>query len=111
MADGFTALLFAAGNGDIEMAEILIHAGVDVNETGVDGTHALPYAITTGQDHFAQFLLKQGADPNGTMGGISALHAAAGTVGTWLGAWSRAHGHGESSLGKGVRAQKSLPRP
>ncbi len=91
-AKGFPPLLFAAGNGDIEMAETLIAAGVDVNETGVDGTHALPYAIVSGHDAFALFLLEQGADPNGSMGGVRALHAAVGRVYTWLGDWNRRHG-------------------
>jgi ankyrin repeat protein len=97
---GFTPLMFAARNGDIEMAKILIAAGVSVNETGSDGTHVLPYAITLGQDKFALFLIEQGADPNGTIAGIPALHAAAGAVGTWLGDWARRHGVG-GSLGLG----------
>jgi len=107
-AQGFTPLLFVAGNGDIEMAETLIAAGVDVNETGVDGTHALPYAIGSGQDAFVRFLLRQGADPNGSMGGIHALHVAAGAVGTWLSDWSRHHGLGGSYLGGGFGRRSSL---
>ena len=91
-AKGFPPLLFAARNGDIEMAETLIAAGVDVNETGVDATHALPFAIVSGHDAFALFLLEQGADPNGSMGGVRALHAAVGRVYTWLGDWNRRHG-------------------
>jgi len=102
-AKGFTPLLFAADSGDIEMAETLIAAGVDVNETGVDGTHALPYAIVTGQDRFALFLLEQGADPNGSMGGIHALHAAAGSVDAWLGDWRRRHGDGQRRSNFGRR--------
>ena len=90
--DGFPPLLFAARNGDIQMAKTLIAAGVDVNETGVDGTHALPYAIVSGHDAFALFLLEEGADPNGSMGGVRALHAAVGRVYTWLGDWNRRHG-------------------
>ena len=49
---------------------------------GTDRTHVLPYAITNAQDEFALFLLEQGADPNGTIDGIPALHAAAGAVTT-----------------------------
>ena len=90
--NGFTPLLFAARNGDVEMAKTLIAAGVDVNDTGADGTHALPYAIVGGHDAFALFLLEQGADPNGSMGGVRALHAAAGSVTTWLRDWRRRHG-------------------
>ena len=106
--DGFTPLLFAAANGDVAMAETLIEAGVDVNDTGIDGTHALPYAIANGQDEFARFLLRRGADPNGSMGGIHALHVAAGNVGTWLGDWARAHGHGGRFRGRGLAADRRL---
>ena len=92
--DGFTPLLYAAHNGDVEMAEILLAAGVAIDATGVDGTHPLPYAIISRQDAFARFLLERGADPNGSMGGIRALHAAAGSVAPWLGEWNRRHGDG-----------------
>lgn len=88
-AVGFTPLLFAARNGDIEAARLLVAAGVGTNETGSDGTHALPLAITSGQDAFALFLLEQGADPNGSMHGVRALHAAAGPVDMWLREWLR----------------------
>ena len=107
-ADGFTPLLFAAANGDIPMAEALLAAGVDVNDTGADGTHALPYAIANGQDEFARFLLRRGADPNGAMGGIHALHAAAANVGTWLGDWSRRHGYGERYRGRNLAPDRRL---
>ena len=107
-ADGFTPLLFAAANGDIPMAEALIAAGVDVNDTGADGTHALPYAIANGQDAFARFLLRGGADPNGAMGGIHALHVAAGNVGTWLGDWSRGHGYGGRFRGRNLAPDRRL---
>ncbi|TDI26455.1 MAG: hypothetical protein E2P06_02545 [Acidobacteria bacterium] len=95
---GFSPLMFAARNGDIEMAEALIATGVDVNDTNTDGTHVLPFAIVSGQDEFALFLLEQGADPHGQMGGVSALHAAAGGVGTWLAEWSRRHGRAGGRL-------------
>ena len=54
---GFTPLLFAASNGDIEAATALIAAGADVNASGSDGTHALPLAIVAGHDELARFLL------------------------------------------------------
>ena len=92
---GFTPLMFAARNGDIELGEILITAGVNVNQISADGTHVLPFSIVSGQVEFALFLLGEGADPNGTMGGVPALHAAAGGVGQWLGDWYRRHGRGE----------------
>jgi len=88
---GFTPLLYAARNGDIEMAKILIASGVDVNETGTDGTHALPLAIVKGQTEFALYLIDHGADPNSDMDGIGALHAASGSVDLWLPDWTRKH--------------------
>ena len=91
---GFTPLMYAAQNGDIEIAEALLAAGVDLNERSNDDTHVLPFAIVSNQDTFALFLLKHGADPNGTINGIPALHAAAGNVGVWLGDWYRRHGRG-----------------
>jgi len=90
-AKGFTPLLFAARNGDVEMAKVLIAAGVNVNETGSDGTHALVYSIVSGQDQFPLFLLEQGADPNASIDGVRALHAAAGNVTLWLEDWNRKH--------------------
>ena len=89
---GFTPLMFAARNGDVGMAEALLGAGIDVNDTSSDGTHVLPFAIAAGRSAFALFLLEQGADPNSWMGGVSALHAAAGGVATWLSEWTRLHG-------------------
>ena len=107
-ADGFTPLLFAAGTGNVELAEQLLANGVDVNDTGVDGTHALPYAIVNGHHEFALFLLRQGADATATLGTISALHAAAGNVGTWLGEWSRQHGFGERFRGKNLTSDQRV---
>ena len=105
---GITPLLYAALDGNVSMAERLIAAGVDVNEPGGDGTQALPYAIAAGQDAFAMFLLEQGADPNSSMAGIRALHAAAGSVYYWLGDWSRRHGYGGSYL-RGGFSRVTLP--
>ena len=78
---------FAATNGDIETAGILLAAGAGVNDPGSDGTHALPLAIINQHDQFGLFLLERGADPNGAMAGVTALHAAAGNVTTWLAGW------------------------
>ena len=103
-AAGFTPLLFATRNGDVEMARLLLEAGVDVDHTGIDGTHALPYAIVRGHDAFARFLLDRGADPNGAMGGVTALHAAVGRVDTWLAEWNRRHGGGARYSTRGSSA-------
>ena len=96
---GFTPLMYAADTGDIEAAKMLIAAGADVNhivDIGVNKTHPLPLSIVNGHTEFALFLLAEGADPEGTIGGIGALHAAAGPVGLWRGDWGRAHGRGAS---------------
>ncbi len=100
---GFTPLMFAARNGDVALARALIAAGVDVNAPGADGTHVLPLAIIAGQAEFARFLLDQGADPNHRAGGVTALHAAAGSVGIWLGDWYRRHGRIAGRLGAAER--------
>jgi ankyrin repeat protein len=101
-AKSFTPLMIAARNGDIEMAKVLIDAGVNVNETGPDRTHVLPFAINAGQAAFAMFLLEQGADPEGSMGGVRALHTAVGGVNGWLMPWGRSHGFGGFGMGGGV---------
>jgi ankyrin repeat protein len=97
---GFTPLLYAARNGDIEVAKLLIAAGAQVNEPGSDGVHALPLSIVSGQPDFAIFMLEQGADANSTIGGVRALHAAAGNVGLWLEDWYRQQGN-NSPFGSG----------
>ena len=97
---GFTPLMTAARQGNIELASILIEAGARVNETGSDGTHALPLSILYGRYEFALFLLEHGADPNASMSGVHALHAAAGKVGHWLTHWNREHGG--SGLGSSI---------
>ena len=89
---GFTPLLHSARNGDIEMGRVLLAAGVGVNETGSDGTHALPLAIISRHDAFALFLLEQGADANAKIYGVPALHTAAGNVDIWLRDWLRLRG-------------------
>ena len=104
---GFTPLLLAARNGDVELARLLIAAGADVNEPGSDGTHALPLAIISGHDAFAMFLLEQGADPRGTIDGVPAIHAAAGDVTTWLVDWYREHG-GRRAVDAGGRGISGL---
>ena len=102
---GFTPLMFAARNGDVEMGRALVAAGVDVDAPGADGTHVLPLAIIAGQAGFARFLLEQGADPNQRAGGVTALHAAAGGVSTWLGDWYRRHGRIGGRIGARERLE------
>src|SRR3977135_649162 len=73
---------------------MLIAAGLPVNEVGPDRIHALPYAALSGQDEFAMFLLDQGADPNATLSGVTALHAASGNATQFVADWQRARSGG-----------------
>jgi ankyrin repeat protein len=109
-AIGFTALMFASRNGDLEAAKVLLAAGADVNESGSDGTHALPLTIVSGHDELAFFLLEHGADPNGTMNGVGALHAASGSVDLWLRDWLRARGASvDARSTAGLDASRRVP--
>jgi uncharacterized protein len=98
--DGFSALTFAARAGNVEIGKLLIARGLPVNETGTDRVHALPYAALSGQDAFALFLLEQGADPNATLAGVTALHAASGGAAQFVADWQRARSGGVG-LGSG----------
>jgi ankyrin repeat protein len=74
---GFTPLLFASRQGDLESARILVGAGVSVNEATTDGMTALLVASAAGHEELAEFLLDKGADPNAADGfGVTALHYA-----------------------------------
>jgi len=74
---GLTAFIFAAREGDIETAKVMLDAGVDINQTDVDGTSGLVISIMNKQYTFAKFLLDRGADPNVTdVKGRAALYAA-----------------------------------
>lgn len=90
---GFTALLFAAQQGHIEPARLLLASGADVNDTAADGSSALVLAIDSApvvservarnalashalQEAMARFLLERGADPTLHGSGRTALHSA-----------------------------------
>src|SRR5580765_654090 len=61
---GFPALAFAAREGDIESARVMLEKGVDINYGDVDNTTALVVAIMNKQYTFAKFLIERGADVN-----------------------------------------------
>jgi ankyrin repeat protein len=73
---GFTSLLFAAQQGAIDAARVLLDAGANVNDTAASGISALVVASHSGHGRFGVFLLDRGADPNADAGGYTALHAA-----------------------------------
>ena len=73
---GFTALSFAAREGDIESARVMLDGGVDINYGDVDNTSALVVSIMNKQYSFAKFLIDRGADVNLVGGyGRTALYA------------------------------------
>ena len=94
---GFTPLLFAAREGDLEAAKILLDAGADANTiakpratqtytggrsnpTAKVGLSALHVAALRGHGDIAVLLLERGADPNYAGPGYTPLHW---TVGSW----------------------------
>jgi ankyrin repeat protein len=73
---GSTPLMFAARNGNIDVARVLLQAGANVNDTDASGASALVTAIHSGNSPLAGYLLQQDADPNASEAGYTALHAA-----------------------------------
>ena len=73
---GSTPLLFAARNGDVETAKVLVEAGAKVNDPAASGASALVVAAHSAHSPLAIYLLDQGADPNAADAGYTALHAA-----------------------------------
>jgi len=74
---GFTALLFAAREGDLASGRTLVNAKAKLNLSDPDGTTPLIEAIINFHFDFAAFLLDRGADPNARDNkGRSPLYAA-----------------------------------
>jgi uncharacterized protein len=63
-ADGSTAIMYAAANGDVELVRALIKAGANVKLSNKFGTSALTEASIIGNAPIITDLLKAGADPN-----------------------------------------------
>ena len=59
-----TPLLYAARDGNLEMARILVDAQADVNRAAANGTGPMVVAITNNHIELAMFLLDKGADVN-----------------------------------------------
>jgi ankyrin repeat protein len=75
-AGGFTPILFAAQQGDIESARLLLAAGAEINDSSADGASVLVTASQSGHTALATFLLANGADPNRADAGYTPLHMA-----------------------------------
>jgi len=61
---GFTPLLFAAREGQIDAALQLLEAGADIDAVAADGKTALGLAIYNGHFELASFLIENNADLN-----------------------------------------------
>ena len=59
-----TPLLYAARDGNLEMAHLLVEAKADVNRPSANGTGPMVVAITNNHIELAMFLLEHGADVN-----------------------------------------------
>jgi ankyrin len=73
---GSTALLFAARQGDVESAKLLLAAGASPHEAAADGMSALVLASYSGHGNVATLLLSKDANPNAADAGYAALHTA-----------------------------------
>src|SRR4029450_6751019 len=74
---GWTPFMYAARQGAIEAALVLVDAGADLNVTDPDGTTALVLAIINAHYDLAVMLIEKGADPNvADERGMAALYAA-----------------------------------
>jgi len=75
---GLTPLLFAARQGDLEGAKLLLDAGAKIDQaSGGDNTPPILMAVINGQLDLAAYLLERGADPKvGSDNGVTPLYAA-----------------------------------
>jgi ankyrin repeat protein len=64
VSGGFTALYFAAQQGYVDVARVLLDAGAEINDSHSEYGSPLLLAIASGHEVMALFLLNVGADPN-----------------------------------------------
>jgi ankyrin repeat protein len=74
---GLTPLVFAAREGDLESAKLLIEAGAPINQVTEYGWTPLLTAVNNRNYQLAKYLLEKGADPNiANKGGWTPLYLA-----------------------------------
>ncbi|MGQ0735890.1 MAG: ankyrin repeat domain-containing protein [Acidobacteriota bacterium] len=73
---GNTALMFAAREGDLASATLLVAAGANVNDRDAWGVSAVTLAAHAGFTELVEFLLEKGADPKAADAGFAPLHIA-----------------------------------
>ena len=73
---GNTALMFAARDGDLASARLLIAAGADVDDENAWGVSAVTMAAHAGFGPLVALFLEAGADPDAAEAGFAAIHAA-----------------------------------
>ena len=75
---GNNALMYASMNGSFQIAELLIKAGMNVNDKNSKEGTALSFGVLHGKENLIEFLLKNGSDANAQdQHGNTALHFAA----------------------------------
>jgi ankyrin repeat protein len=74
---GLTPLIFAAREGDLESAQLLVDAGASINQVTEYGWTPLLTAVNNRNYQLAKYLLEKGADPNiANKGGWTPLYLA-----------------------------------
>ncbi len=77
LANKRTRLHDAVSNNNLEMIQLLLETGVDVNATDLNGDTSLHYAVNNNNIKIVQLLLENGAHVNAIdLNGDTPLHAA-----------------------------------
>jgi ankyrin repeat protein len=73
----WTPLMYAARQGSLDAARVLVEAGAELNATDPDGTTPLMFTVINGHYDLARFLVEKGADVNlPDRAGMTPLYAA-----------------------------------